>query len=487
MLGSQYATKSLNIRRFILQETGTYNDQYLRPYNTNLDGRMQTELLETIAERPKVAASDIAVIANQFIRPSATPEAIITIPNGWSTKRIRFFLDIESTDYIGNKMHEYVVGYTDVPGVSQSLFIDPDMTFHINAISITRDIVNRTPLGNQISTNLIDTSHVLCNNNYVDSFSGSKTFGMLPENIFTRMDTMDLNDGATSINPNDFVYDTSGILNRSAIKSNRRNNIVPQYTSNILSAYMTSLTDEAYDVSKTRELASTLVRSDSTRSDTFMSFLKSRGDLSTNSVFKLRDLEALDPNVPNVTNVIPTNAGYANNLHQSGMTASWAGSDMTTLFATSLSQAVPSYMLGYTINKIHLFSTNMDFSNTMNTTVVKCNAFNEGPDLQNRIVALISKLENELLRGLTYNAAIAYSLEMSVDLLGETWIKISLNGEPITDYVCPSFADGLMSPVITQNEQVITSIASDFDNVLQSVGRATNNVGFKDNMFLGVV
>jgi hypothetical protein len=468
-----YGNKRSGIVRFVIQETGTYEDQFRRPYQTHLDGQTQNELINALDGAKAITPSKIAGIANQFIRPSATPESQIGIVNGWECKRLRFFLEIQTEDFIGNVTSEYVVGYTDHPGISFGGHLDPNMVFFINAINTTRTTKVVTPLGNQTHHNLIDASHVLVDSSYQGIMSKqNKTYGLRPEDVFNKMEFTDV---MNQMSDTDMMIDTVGTITTNAVKSKRANSIVPVYASSMLDSYLQTRRTESFsDVSQIRTNAAAVVESDSVARDPFMSFMRGRNHLGATNTFTMGDLMDYDKNVSYVTTVVPVSNGYNSNLHQRGMTASWGGSDYTTLFATMLSQSVPSYMLQYSINKIHFFSTNMDIGGNITTRVANVKSFTDG-DISQHIQTFIFRLENELLKGLSHNNQTAYQLEMICDLLGETWIKLSINNEPMVDYVCPSFCDSLMVPVVTQNENTVISIASDFDNIMTSIGDSVYN------------
>lgn len=480
---SQYGIKEYGIKQFVLQRTGTYNDQYRRPYNTVLDHSTQQQLVDTITNTPGLTASHLAEASNQFMQPSATPESMIVIPNGWGTERIRFLLAITTTDHMGNVNNEHVVGYTDYSGVSNNLNIDPDMIFHINAISITQTTMVRTPMGNQYSNRLIDTSHILSDTNYSNAFNPNQMFNLAPENVFNRMNVLDMTAGLNEYDSDSFLVDTTGILNQTAVKSKRSNNIIPVYAATMFNSYTNALQNHQYDVNSARSEASGLARSDPARNDTFMNWLQKNGSMQRNNMFRYRDLENFCNNVRNVTIVVPTDV-YNDTRHRVGSTSDWHGSDINTVFATSISQSVPSYMLDYSINKIRLFSTNMDFTGRINTTFSDVKSFSDGPDMPHRLEAFKAKLESELIRGLTYNGQISYQLELTVDLLGETFIRLSVNGSAFIDYVCPSFADGLMSPVVTNNKNVLDTLVNDFDMIFDGIGAITSTVHGNNGMSL---
>ena len=151
-------------------------------------------------------------------------------------------------------------------------------------------------------------------------------------------------------------------------------------------------------------------------------------------------------------------------VHVAGQTAEWSGADGVTHSATIISQAVPCIMMDLALTRLVFKSTNRSINCQPQTIFMDVHGFVSG-DLSRQIEIFRVRLETELLNDITFNNALDYAIDMNVDLLGETWLSISINGSPVYDYVTPSFADALMSPVITTNNDVIRSLASDFDNL----------------------
>jgi hypothetical protein len=471
------AIKSKRIVQFILQQTGTYEDQFMRPYQTNMNHDTYEKIIEHVETSSHITAAGIASVSNNFIKPSATPEYQVNITNGWGLKRLRYFLNIELKDQYGTTTNEYVVGYTDHYGLSTSLHLDPDMVFYINAINQTRSMTHVTPMGAQTQHSVIDSSHVISDNNYQGINSNIRKFGLRPEDVFTSMDKLDIQAG---FDIHDTFMHTPGIITPMGIKSKRDNAVAPIYIANMLDSYVQSRKDDGVidDVNRFRKNASSVVASEDIRNDFFMSFIKARSINNRSTSFTYADLMALDPNVVNVT--VPHIVNDSG-LHQRGQTSGWGGSDYTTLFATILAQSIPSYMLQYGINKIHIASTNSDFSGKMTTLAENVRTFNT-VSMVSATQSFIFKLETELMKGVTYNGQMTYSVNMVCDLLGEIWIQLSLNGEPPIDFVYPSFCDSLLAPIQTYNEKIADGIALDFQNLMSNVSSMSN--GFVSNEHL---
>ena len=89
----------LKLKRFQMWETGTYNRQWRRPYNTKIDGQTLKVLNERLQNYTNFTPAALSGIANQFISPSTQPELLVPIKNDWNTPRIRFMMEIEHTHY----------------------------------------------------------------------------------------------------------------------------------------------------------------------------------------------------------------------------------------------------------------------------------------------------------------------------------------------------------------------------------------------------
>lgn len=472
-VSSMYGIKNMKIKKLIIQETGTYNQQWKRPFNSGLDGQTFNTIMENVQSARAIKPTALTGVANQFIHPTAQPESHIVIPNGWNERRLRYFLEIQTESQIGAIQTEYVVGYTDHNGLSLGQHLDPQMRFFINAVNTTRSMVQNTPLGSQTIQNVIDSSHILANEHYAGILNPSQVFRLRPEDVFVQMDSMEIQQETSG----DFT-DTRLTIGREPIKSKRSNAIAPVFVSSILDSYLQTQRAEHNGGSRTEliESARHAIKSPSIATDPFMSFIRSRSDQSGNS-FTYQDLLALDPNVQAVTVLLPMTPTIRSTLHEAGTTADWAASNGETLFATCVSQSVPGYMLDHCINKLHFQATNRSIGSQIQVQIVDVKSFMQGVDITPQVQAMIFKLETELLRDLSYNNQMDFMLDMRCDLLGETWINVSINGGALYTYVSPSFADALMSPVTTSNQQNLIAIANDFDTLLDQIGDSTNVYG----------
>lgn len=464
--GSMYGIKNMKIVKLVIQETGTYNQQWKRPYVSGMNPKTYNTIIEKTSNVKNITSTSLSGIANEFLHPSATPECHLYIPNGWQERRLRFFMEIQIEEHVGCIITEYVVGYTDHVGLSLTGILDRDMRFHINGINTTRHLTHTTAMGNQVYQNSIDSSHILSNSNYTNIQQGVKSFSMRPEDIYMQMDTADiqLNERLT-----DFC-DTQSLVTTIPILSKRSNAIAPVYVSSILDTYIKVKPTEQHTSGREEILqtAMSVNSSNSINQDAFIALLRSKYN-GNGDTFTYNDLVGIDSNVTQTTVVLPLTTTTRSSLHQTGVTADWGAADGETVFATCISQSLPGYMLEYCINKIHIRATNRDLGGRISIDVIDVKSFMQNVDITNYIKSILFKLENELLKDLSFNNKMDFALDVRCDLLGETWINISINSSPFAMYVTPSFCDALMTPIVTNDYNNCTRIANDFSNILNEI------------------
>lgn len=463
-----YSTKRMNVSKLLIQRTGTFGNQYRRPYNSNLDQATANKILEAVDGKNIIKASTLAATSMGFIAPAPTPEQTIDIVNGWGTPRLRFLLEIQHVDNMGVINNEYISGYTEYSDLSMNDRVDPKMTFYMNNVGRTRTVTHNTSLGSQTYQNVIDSSHILVNDQFTNAFDVSKLYTLAPESVVNQISTAGIigEDGGS-------FYDTSTALTKAnPTKSDRRNNIASVYVSGLLDSYLQSArSDESIGQEAILEDVRNTLSTSSFSEDPFLMWMtthKKRNGFgySEGNTFTLEDLVALDPNTPNVMRVANK---MQQNTHVAGTTSGWGGSDGTTQFASIMSQSLPAYLTQFCFNKLHFHSTNYTMDGQISTTISHALGYNNGIDQSNEVQSLIYRITNELLVGLSFGNTMPFTVEVRCDLIGETWIEVSLNGEPPQTFVSASYADALTTPIITSNQHVLNGISNDFCGLMTSI------------------
>jgi hypothetical protein len=467
MHGSQHQHHALNLRitKLLIHDTGTYNSQWRRPFHTEPSPTALSSFQERLQYAPKIAPSMLAGVANQFLTPMAQPEKQISIPNGWNERRLRFVMEVE-IEHLGGmgRSVEMIMGYTDHPGVSLNGHLDEHMQFFVNSVMHVKTLPERTPSGVIARSNVTDSSHVLADNHF-DNIYSSKEQRMRPEDLYatmTRTHLQGLGD----------IVDGRSTMTNVAVKSRRSNGMAAHYMANVIQAYqMASATQQLGQgdfaiMSQARGLVGENLAS----RDPFLSGMSQVQGMSVGNVFTYKDLQRLDPGVPHVTRYTTMQGvQQVQEVHQVGQTADWGAATRETVVATILSQAVPGILMDLGLTVAAFKATNLDIGAQIHTLIMNLESFSQGVDLTPQMQMFVARLEHEVLRDISYDNQVGFMIQMNIDLFGETWIKISLDGGPCIDFVTPSFCDALLVPVITGNQDLSVQVASDIEMLVNSV------------------
>lgn len=476
------------VESLMIQNTGTFNPQFLRPYVTNphLNNNDLTALSTSIVERAVQGGIDgatVAGIGNSFLTRSSEIDGHAIIPNGWDTQRSQFIMKIVLTNNIGISNPCFVTGYTDHAGINPVTgAIDPKMIFMVNSITQARAVQFRTPMGvteniTSLGTQqlLVDVSNSLMNNGY----NSQSQFVMRPDDIFKTMGNSAMYQQAD--NPLDMhsIHDTSIKLDARSKGGAKRINNGSNYIADILNSYINAPRDES-KAATTSALEMYLNTNQFEKYDVykndFFKVINSRrqGYATYGNSFSFSELTAIDPNVMNVMTFITTKPGE---LHTAGQTQHWGGSDLSTVVSSILASSVPSLMTEQLISMIQFKSTNNTVNGQPRTDIIYGAGFDSTVDMSQHYENFKHLFEIMILNDVTFGNQIPYMLEMKVSLSGESWIRIKLDNNPMIDYVTPTFCDSLFSPVITSRLDNMFNMSNDMesliDYVLQAKGQQT--------------
>jgi hypothetical protein len=457
----------LRITKLLMFETGTYNQQWRRPYQTTLDGSTFNMMEERLAGTNRFVSSHLAGVAGQFVRPMATPETAVQIAGGWNERRMRFIMEVEYRYAVGCTIVENILGYTSHRGVINNA-VDHDMDFFINSIVHVRRTQENTPLGMATQASVIESSHVLADQRYMNVAQGVKDQRLRPSDVYMAMTRNHLDPTQGQ------VFDARTVMTSAPEKSKRSNVVPATYMANILDKYQAAAITVDRSVQDVQQevlhIARGYVAEDPTGKDPFLKALSSSRGQPLSHTFTYRDLMRLQPNVETVTMAMiqaQTQRQNALPTHYAGDTSEWGGADGLTLAATILSQSVPGLLMDLAITFVAFKASNMNFGIGQGHSPVFIQIGNaEGfstADLGQQIEHFKIRLEHEILNDISYNNGISYSIDMVVDLLGETRVSISMDGGPMMPFVTPSFSDALIAPVITSDQNRVVKISQDFE------------------------
>lgn len=496
MLSPQQATSRINVKRLMLAETGKYDLQVSRPYQTNLQGNTLNLLIDRVGGSTRFTGSQLAGIASQIVSPSAQYENGVNIAGvPWNERRMRFMMEVECRALAGGASTTVMVlGYTNYPGViAHTGAVDPRMEFYVNSVISVRATPEHTPTGVRMHTAITDNSHVLVNQSYAGAYGNTQAYKMRPEDVYAAMKL-------TAITPIQDVLDIRTIMDTKPIASKRSNTIATDYAAGLLDGYSRASLDQNLGVHKEEDIlecARGYAQESLVQNNPFFRAIQNYHEGFMANFFTWTDLNKLDPNVDNVTviTMLGQTTAASNPLQAydvaSGTAAPWTGSDRDTHVATILSQSVPALMTEFGLTTIGFVSTNrrvfadavegsgpFSAASRLNTRITDMLSFADF-DMAPYMPHFVSRLEQLVMMDISYNNEMDFYVDMHADLIGESWIKISLDGKPITLYVTPSFADALMVPVVTSEAGRASQLSKDFEAIFHQVA---NHAGMGYNI-----
>ncbi len=477
-------SSTLRVVSLDIQETGTYNNQYMRPYVTDINNRTMNAVAnvasEAMSRGKNISPLDMATVNNgaPIIAPSTQVDAMATIANGWQERRFRFFMVVDQHFHVGGIHRFYFTGYSTHVDSTYNNTLDPDMVFTINSMIRSRIVEAMTPMhGKVIQENVVSSRHLIANNNYAGAISTNQIYTIRPEDVYKYMQLDHIPDAGMNI-----INDTRVHAQKQASTSDTINGLPHNYASRIINTYM-----QASQVNPTYGDDNVDVYTDCLKLCTTMSSdnplivalaqIRDHGYISNN--FTLRELNKLDPNADSVTRYAPLTAQDYNVIHTAGSTSDWHGQDPLTIAAFKIVHAMSGILGMVNVQAIMFTSTNSTSDMMFETKVNGASSLNN-VGLPQRCQTFITRFENEVLRDITYNNQLSYFLEVSADVFGETRIKMSLNGSPLYEYVFPSFSDNLTSPIVTTNSNNLLQISSDFSSLLSDVGTSIQHTAELD-------
>lgn len=465
------------VSKLVFMQTGSYNDQFSRPYQANLNTENLGVIQEVTHGGQIINNAVLSGVAGSILRPTAQHEGIVQIANGWGEKRMRFFMEVElGHDAMGGAaLVQVLCGYTDHMGVTLSGAVDPRMQLYFNSSITVRRTATPTPNGLVNAAHVVDASQVLIGKADLRMGGGGTVHhAMRPQDVFAVMSQGALGDSS-------FVQDTRHTFVNGPMKSSRSNAAAPEYLSKVLKAQ--ALAENNVQNSGSGEdianVARGIVQDPNISTDMFFGHLKRHTGFSEGDCITYADLCRMDPGTDQIAQAIMVGNGMQQaSAYGAEHTAHWNGANMETVAATILSQAVPAIMMDLMLSEVHLMATNETLNGEYLVTMQHYNGFTDKVDLRPHANRLMERLKIEILRDLTQNNLIQFRLTLHINLAGETFMRISMNGQPEIDYVCPSFCDALMAPVLTANKQTLYTMAHDLGSLFSNIDTTHQHQSF---------
>lgn len=463
-IGLGFAQPTIEVVNCIFVATGTYQSMVHRPFNGTLNQEGLNLFMNQTRGGTDVNVATLAGISNHLLAPVTAPQGIIGIQNGWDKTRVRFYLLIKVTRPASVPIYQAVTGWTDVMGLDfNTQSISPLMRLHFNSVMSVALLENG-------GFALSDNSQLIYNMPaYAPMMTGGfevpKVNTLMPEDVMGHIGFMHIAGG----------MDGQGMDGRGQsamsplIKSTRANNLTTSYLDRSINAMLTA--KHATDLAATNMFGISShargdVRENSVDGDIFINMIRRNSDYDAHGSIPYGQLCNLIPNLGGMVNVVDNRKDLSSNVSnnfgamQAGNFSDWSNQRPETIFVTRLIQTIPSIMMELCLSRGHMQVTNMTTDGSeMAISFDGIDSLIPNLDLNNPLMRLQQRLKVEVLRDISLNNAIAYSIVANVNVFGDTYIKVALNGAPPIDYCMPSFCDSVAVPVVAPNTMAIQSVA----------------------------
>lgn len=471
---ANHKVAQMNVVELLISETGTYNQQFLRPYESSMDGYGTAKVVERVSQAIRSGSSvnnnTFIGIGTAIVAPSAGVVSPVNILNGWERDRLRFKLTIEVLMNTGSRVRYIYTGFTSdrniIPGISYDQGkIDPNMVFKVNTVTRTRVVSEVTPHGNRSRYSPLATCNVLTNPNWTGVISPANMYTMRPSDVISHRATESLR----SINTN-FV-DTNMMVTSKPSYSNLAAGNINDYSASIISnALKVGLVADPSDKTNPYFNAKTMV-SDEIENPLFDRLNVMRRTAASDGSFTFNELLTIDPMTDSVAVYAPLTQEDIRHVHRTGQTAAWDGSDLNTQAATIIANGIPAIMARLGLIRLGFSSTNSVIGSMPTTNISGAVSINENVNMDANAFArirdeLVMRVEYDVLSAVTMGFEIEYFVTVLADLNGDMRITVGLDGKAPYDYVYPCFNSSAMTPILTNNLNMATSLASVFGSII---------------------
>lgn len=461
----------ISINKLWINHVGGYADQVMRPYETVATGAVIHDIENVVHgvngqyNNSAVTGQMLGGVATSFMHPQAYAGGQILIPHGWGNPRLTFLLEVETRTSLST-VTELIQRYTDYNDPSYSGHIDPRCTFFINSITKLREVKHHTPFGAKSIQQVIDSSHVIVNNEW----TGMSDWVSKNQEIPTNMRPQDIYSVLAvpqDIREHETILDLRNARSNTPVLSRRTNNLSTDYVGRVLSGYQNASASPYDAEGNVFNSAIGATQEQQLSRDPFVTALSQVTGTMAASAFTFADLQRMDPTVLDRTVVIrpqDTSMGAINYRDHSNV---WTGSDAETQAAAILANGIPALMAHFGLSTLGFQATNHSVNGPeFQFTALK--GFG-GMDVSMYANNLAGRIQSELIDYISNYNMISYAISLQCIFTQDLQVQISLNGGPSIPYVNPTFADAMFAPVLSDTNTRLQEVSNDFELLVTQV------------------
>lgn len=469
----------IRVKKIDMYIAPEYGSQYYRPYTTHLSGQdLVNEIQETTQNGTVLVPESLAASAGRFIRPSSSHTGEAQIANGWTNRRIIFVMEVEITGTYGETTVQYMSGYTDHPGISASMHVDPNMRLYFNSAMSFRSMMRQYGNGGVKPT--IALKHAT---NIISPFQGAPldqnaaSHMLRPQDVVNNLHTSRFLQGVGNSG-----YDTNGVRDMTTaamgdVSISRFSNGNPsEYLSGLLKAMLR--TQESLETYQAFEEEKFALQSAAVKEPSMTEFnvivelsrqLHYGGYGNDGSVSWGELISMFGPEIDAVTVVHSTNQlTPMPSAHNPLDTESTGSSTQEAIAANIVTSSLPSIMA-------QCMLAEMSFTIT-NETVGSPDPYQIIPGEHVQTIAreanfrqlaniAFSRIATEICPAVSNNNTVTFHISVMASLVRDTTVYVRLNGGPSVPFVIPTWGNSIFTPVGHSTQSNLALMASDIDYV----------------------
>lgn len=469
---------NLQVVSLMIREIGSFQPQFIRPYETYFDDRTANVLHDRLDRRRasgKITPAVFHGISGQIMAPTTNPQAHAYIDNGWQQPRLAFFLRVLAK-YEGFQPHIHnIQGYTDYDGISPSGYIDTErMVFYINSITSAQEMVEESPFGSIAPMRVFDKFQVISDPSFSGIPSTQQIHLIRPSDVIggvqVAYDLMS-SESPYAINPLS-VVDTRTAPGGRVQESSRENNIPSHWLSSVLQQYTSACRDASVSESNADIYDDAYERARESRMGQNPFIVSLMGvqsqNLSTDR-FTWHDLVAVDPSLRTAltddsdhrvqvirgAQVFRFKIGDNDAMRPCSAenSMSWGGRDLSTIAVVSLANEVTAIMADCQLEYVDFWITNDTLGSHPYFEMPVARSFSQMRDMTAQYLRFEQSIINGPFATLSMSNERKLFIHGCFDMFGGSLIRLKIDNEPIEEWQAPTFADRNSSPIVTINSE----------------------------------
>ena len=461
--------KTLNLK---LIEVGGLEDQSRRVFEWQRSGNFVNDIVDVVERtNGRLSIDSFVGVASEALTISTDVEDVYVpgIGNDWDERRFRFFLEMEiepMTRYNRKRTRALIQGYTDHSELSHGDKVDPRMKMYINNITTVQDFDNGS---RGTITRVVDVSQTL-----LGDMSRGEDFLLRPSDVFARIENKE--DAIADELELDSTVDTRSTFHAGTQLNDRRSNSTSTYLHKLVSSDLDAAanidTRDTGIINDTRDTLAYETSGGNIQTVRSNKFLRALADNNRNfkfsNYFTYQDLAEFGDGMRGLDRdtdiVLPDGFGEFESER-------WDGATAEVKAAAQVCHLIPIIMIDCFMDTVSFTVDNSDCRGDHSELIIEDMTSMLGVNFQDRrhIRAFETRIKREVFAQISNNGHMCVDLEVDSEMCGMTIINISIDGDPAIRYTFPSFADGLLSPVVTNDIDNADDMADGYIEVRKHV------------------